>query len=44
MYPAALRRYVYQRSQPTFNRLTGDGLPTVHDFFATLIEARCSGT
>jgi AcrR family transcriptional regulator len=45
LYRAALRRYVERRSQPAFSRLAGDGrgLPAVHDFFASLIEARCSG-
>ncbi|MFK4106447.1 TetR family transcriptional regulator C-terminal domain-containing protein [Streptomyces sp. NPDC019531] len=41
----ALRRYIEQRSRPAFSRLAEDGrgLPAVHDFFAALIEARCSG-
>lgn len=45
LYRAALRRYIEQRSHPAFSRLAGDdrGLPAVHDFFAALIEARCSG-
>jgi AcrR family transcriptional regulator len=45
LYRAALDRYVERRSQPAFSRLAGDGrgLPAVHDFFASLIEARCSG-
>ncbi|WSQ15244.1 TetR/AcrR family transcriptional regulator [Streptomyces sp. NBC_01231] len=45
LYRAALRRYVEQRSRPGFSRLAGDGrgLPAVHDFFASLIEARCFG-
>ncbi|MET9461245.1 hypothetical protein ABZY05_40415 [Streptomyces canus] len=38
-------KYIEQRSRPAFSRLAGDdrGLPAVHDFFAALIEARCSG-
>ncbi|MCQ9177654.1 TetR/AcrR family transcriptional regulator [Streptomyces sp. IBSBF 2953] len=45
LYRAALRRYIEQRSQQAFSRLAGDGrgLPAVHDFFAALIKARCSG-
>ncbi|MGC9539611.1 TetR/AcrR family transcriptional regulator [Streptomyces sp. UG1] len=45
LYLAALRRYIEQRSQPTFRRLAEDGrgLPAIADFFAGLIEARCSG-
>lgn len=45
LYLAALRRYLEQRSQPTFQRLAEDerGLPAVSEFFAGLIEARCSG-
>jgi TetR/AcrR family transcriptional repressor of nem operon len=45
LYRAALRRYVEHRSQPAFRRLAEDrrGLPAVADFFAALIEARCSG-
>lgn len=45
LYRAALRRYVESRSQPAFRRLTEDGrgLPAVAEFFAGLIEARCSG-
>ncbi|MEU6579100.1 TetR/AcrR family transcriptional regulator [Streptomyces sp. NPDC046805] len=45
LYRAALRRYLEQRSEPAFLRLAEDGrgLPAVADFFAALIEARCSG-
>jgi AcrR family transcriptional regulator len=45
LYLAALRRYLEQRSQPMFRRLAEDGrgLPAVFEFFAGLIEARCSG-
>ncbi|GHE67448.1 TetR/AcrR family transcriptional regulator [Streptomyces capitiformicae] len=45
LYLAALRRYMEQRSQPMFRRLAQDerGLPAVSEFFAGLIEARCSG-
>ncbi|MEU6810537.1 TetR/AcrR family transcriptional regulator [Streptomyces sp. NPDC046831] len=45
LYFAALRRYLEQRSQPMFRRLAEDerGLPAVSEFFAGLIEARCSG-
>ncbi|WP_327318839.1 TetR/AcrR family transcriptional regulator [Streptomyces sp. NBC_01235] len=45
LYRAALRRYIEQRSQPAFSRLAGDGrgLPALQDFFAQLIDARCSG-
>jgi TetR/AcrR family transcriptional repressor of nem operon len=45
LYRAALGRYLEQRSQPAFRRLVKDerGLPAVADFFASLIEARCSG-
>lgn len=46
LYLAALRRYVESRSQPAFRRLAEDGrgMPAVAEFFAGLIEARCSGT
>jgi AcrR family transcriptional regulator len=45
LYLAALRRYLERRSQPMFRRLAEDGrgLPAVSEFFAGLIEARCSG-
>jgi TetR/AcrR family transcriptional regulator, transcriptional repressor for nem operon len=45
LYRAALRRYVDSRSQPAFRRLARDerGLPAVAEFFAELIDARCSG-
>ncbi|WP_328422176.1 TetR/AcrR family transcriptional regulator [Streptomyces sp. NBC_00443] len=45
LYRAALRRYLEDCSEPAFRRLAGDGrgLPAVADFFAALIEARCSG-
>jgi TetR/AcrR family transcriptional regulator, transcriptional repressor for nem operon len=37
--------YIESRSQPAFRRLAEDerGLPAVAEFFAELIEARCSG-
>jgi AcrR family transcriptional regulator len=45
LYVAALSRYVERRSDPVFRRLAEDGrgLPAVAEFFAGLIEARCSG-
>ncbi|MCM2429980.1 TetR/AcrR family transcriptional regulator [Streptomyces sp. RKAG337] len=45
LYLAALRRYLLHRAQPAFRELgeDGRGLPAVRDFFAGLIEARCSG-
>ncbi|MEU6384552.1 TetR/AcrR family transcriptional regulator [Streptomyces bauhiniae] len=45
LYLAALRRYLELRSQPVFRRVAEDGrgLPAVSEFFAGLIEARCSG-
>ncbi|WP_316744461.1 TetR/AcrR family transcriptional regulator [Streptomyces sp. MK7] len=48
LYLAALRRYVEHRSRPAFRLLAQDdrddrGLPAVADFFAGLIEARCTG-
>jgi len=45
LYLAALRRYLEQRSQPMFRRLSEDtrGLQAVSEFFGGLIEARCSG-
>ena len=45
LYLAALHRYMEQRSQPMFRRLAEDGrgLPAISEFFAGLIEARCSG-
>ncbi|MGK5557560.1 TetR/AcrR family transcriptional regulator [Actinomadura kijaniata] len=45
LYLAALERYVQSRSLPALERLAGDGrgLPAVTDFFAALIEARCTG-
>ena len=45
LYLAALSRYVERRSQPMFRRLAQDGrgLPAIAEFFAGLIEARCSG-
>ncbi|GEC08957.1 TetR family transcriptional regulator [Streptomyces spinoverrucosus] len=45
LYLAALRRYVEQRSRPVFRRLAEDerGLPAIAEFFAGLIDARCSG-
>ncbi|MFI8520945.1 TetR/AcrR family transcriptional regulator [Streptomyces sp. NPDC085481] len=45
LYMAALERYVTDRSRPALGRLTEDerGLPAVTDFFAGLIETRCTG-
>ncbi|MFI7411971.1 TetR/AcrR family transcriptional regulator [Streptomyces sp. NPDC049627] len=45
LYLAALRRYAETRSRPAFRRLAEDGrgLPAVAEFFAGLIDARCSG-
>lgn len=45
LYRAALRRYIETRSRPAFRRLAEDdrGLPAIAEFFAGLIEARCSG-
>ncbi|MFJ4791198.1 TetR/AcrR family transcriptional regulator [Streptomyces sp. NPDC088794] len=45
LYRAALHRYLEQRSRPMFRRLAEDerGLPAIAEFFAGLIEARCSG-
>ncbi|CAL9490259.1 HTH-type transcriptional repressor ComR [Streptomyces sp. enrichment culture] len=45
LYQAALRRYVERHSHPAFRHLAEDarGLPAVEDFFAGLIETRCSG-
>ncbi|WP_409467420.1 TetR/AcrR family transcriptional regulator [Streptomyces sp. HC307] len=45
LYRAALRRYIRERSEPAFRRPADDGrgLPAVSEFFAGLIEARCSG-
>jgi AcrR family transcriptional regulator len=45
LYVAALRRYLETRSEPALRRLAevGRGLPAVAEFFAELIEARCSG-
>jgi AcrR family transcriptional regulator len=45
LYRAALRRYMEQRSRPVLHSLAQDGrgLPAISDFFAALIEARCSG-
>ncbi|MFH8694507.1 TetR/AcrR family transcriptional regulator [Streptomyces chartreusis] len=45
LYRAALHRYMEERSEPAFRRLAGDGrgLPAIAEFFAALIEARCSG-
>jgi TetR/AcrR family transcriptional repressor of nem operon len=45
LYRAALRCYIELWSQPAFRRLAEDarGLPGVTEFFAWLIEARCSG-
>ncbi|MDH6141554.1 TetR/AcrR family transcriptional repressor of nem operon [Kitasatospora sp. GP30] len=45
LYLAAIRRYLHHRAQPAFRHLADDdrGLPAVRDFFAGLIEVRCSG-
>ncbi|RZS36776.1 TetR family transcriptional regulator [Herbihabitans rhizosphaerae] len=45
LYLAALRRYVRVRAEPALRRLAQDerGLPAIREFFAELIEARCSG-
>ncbi|BCJ46090.1 TetR family transcriptional regulator [Actinoplanes ianthinogenes] len=45
LYMAALERYVSDRSHPVLGRLAQDGrgLPAVVDFFANLIDMRCSG-
>lgn len=45
LYLAALRRYVDHRSRPVFQRLTEDerGVPAIADFFARLIDTRCTG-
>jgi TetR/AcrR family transcriptional regulator, transcriptional repressor for nem operon len=45
LYRAALGRYVQQRSDPAFQRLADDprGLPAIADFFAELIQVRCTG-
>jgi AcrR family transcriptional regulator len=45
LYLAALERYVEDRSPPVLGRLAEDerGLPAVAEFFALLIEARCTG-
>ncbi|TQF04200.1 TetR/AcrR family transcriptional regulator [Kitasatospora acidiphila] len=45
LYLAAIRRYLHRRAQPAFRHLADDdrGLPAVRDFFAGLIEVRCSG-
>jgi AcrR family transcriptional regulator len=45
LYARALRRYLDQRSRPMFARLAADprGLPAIREFFAQLVETRCSG-
>ncbi|WP_285740810.1 TetR/AcrR family transcriptional regulator [Kitasatospora phosalacinea] len=45
LYRAALERYVDSRSRPVLDRLEGDGrgLPAIAEFFAELIETRCTG-
>lgn len=45
LYLAALRRYLHVRTEPMLRRLARDerGLPAVREFFAGLIEARCTG-
>jgi TetR/AcrR family transcriptional repressor of nem operon len=45
LYLAALRRYLDRRAWPAFGRLADDnrGLPAIRDFFAGLVEVRCSG-
>ncbi|MEU3252319.1 TetR/AcrR family transcriptional regulator [Streptomyces sp. NPDC006997] len=45
LYRAALDRYVASRSRPVLQRLAEDerGLPALREFFAGLVETRCSG-
>jgi AcrR family transcriptional regulator len=45
LYLSALRRYTEEQSRPAFTRLAADGrgLPAIREFFAELIDARCSG-
>jgi TetR/AcrR family transcriptional regulator, transcriptional repressor for nem operon len=45
LYHAALERYLQHRSHPAFQRLAEDGrgLPAITDFFAALIQTRCTG-
>jgi TetR/AcrR family transcriptional regulator, transcriptional repressor for nem operon len=45
LYLAALRRYLAHRARPAFEALAtdGGGLSAVREFFAGLIDVRCSG-
>ncbi|MBZ4324057.1 TetR/AcrR family transcriptional regulator [Streptomyces huiliensis] len=45
LYAAALRRYIERHSAPAFARVAGagTGLAAVEEFFAALVEYRCSG-
>ncbi|MGP4019736.1 TetR/AcrR family transcriptional regulator [Saccharopolyspora sp. 5N708] len=45
LYLAALRRYLSHHAQPAFRELARDdrGIPAIQDFFAGLIDVRCSG-
>jgi TetR/AcrR family transcriptional repressor of nem operon len=45
LYHAALRRYVHHRAFPAFQQLADDdrGLPALRDFFAGLVQQRCTG-
>jgi AcrR family transcriptional regulator len=45
LYRAALRRYLAERAEPALRSLAGDGrgLPAIREFFAGLIDVRCSG-
>jgi TetR/AcrR family transcriptional regulator, transcriptional repressor for nem operon len=45
LYVRALRRYLDQRSRPMFAQLGADprGLPAIREFFARLVDMRCSG-
>ncbi|MGP3949776.1 TetR/AcrR family transcriptional regulator [Streptomyces sp. 7N604] len=45
LYVAALRRYIERNSTPAFAWLASNpsGLPAIEDFFADLIQMRCSG-
>ncbi|MBO0873395.1 MAG: TetR/AcrR family transcriptional regulator [Pseudonocardia sp.] len=46
LYLAALRRYLAQRARPAFDALAADGrgLPAIREFFAGLVDVRCSGS
>jgi AcrR family transcriptional regulator len=45
LYLAALRRYLAHRARPAFDVLAADGrgLAAVREFFAGLVDVRCSG-